>query len=187
MNPSIENIWKEFHGNLKFYIKKRVNDDFDAEDILQEVFIKIHNRIDTLKDTEKIHGWVYQITRNTIIDFYRKRKNGSGLSDENFVEHEFEPDPNKEFQKDILETINKLPEIYRDALIKTEYQNLTQKELAEELGISLPGVKSRVQRARNMLRDVLMQCCHIEFDKYGTIIDYHAHTCCCCTPEARSY
>ena len=161
-------------------------DDFNAEDILQEVFIKIHNKIDTLKDNEKMNSWVYQITRNTIIDFYRKQKPNVELSDQEFVEHEYEPDPYKEFQKDLLDTINELPEKYRDALIKTEYQGLTQKELAKELGISLPGAKSRVQRARNMLRDILMQCCHIEFDRYGTIIDYHAHTCCCCTPQAKS-
>jgi RNA polymerase sigma-70 factor (ECF subfamily) len=163
-----------------------VPDDFNSEDILQEVFIKIHNKIDTLKDNEKIHSWIYQITRNTIIDFYRKQKINIELSGLEFTEHEFEPDPHKEFQKDLLDTINELPEKYREALIKTEYQGLTQKELAEELGISLPGAKSRVQRARNMLRDILMQCCHIEFDRYGTIIDYHAHTCCCCTPQAKS-
>ncbi len=187
MDYSIEHIWKELHCKLKYFIRSRVSDEFNADEILQEVFIKVHNKIDSLKDKEKIHSWVYQITRNTIIDFYRKQKKSVELSDQEFVEHEFEPDPNKEFQKDILDTIKKLPGKYRDALIKTEYEGLTQKELAEELGISLPGAKSRVQRARNMLRDILMQCCHIEFDQYGTIIDYHPHTCCCCTPQARSY
>jgi RNA polymerase sigma-70 factor (ECF subfamily) len=60
-----------------------------------------------------------------------------------------------------------------------EFEGVSQTELADRLGISVSGAKSRVQRGRKMLRDILMKCCHFEFDRYGTIIDYYPHCCCC--------
>jgi hypothetical protein len=79
------------------------------------------------------------------------------------------------------ELIDQLPEPYRQALILTEYQGLSQKQLAERIGISLSGAKSRVQRAREKLRDMLLRCCHFEFDRRGHIVDYYQR-CCCCHP-----
>ena len=71
-------IWNEFSQELLGFIKARVNNEQNAEDILQEVFIKIHTKIDTIHKHQKIASWVYQITRNAIIDFYRKKKNKHG-------------------------------------------------------------------------------------------------------------
>ncbi len=79
--------------------------------------------------------------------------------------------------------IEELPEPYRQAPLMTEYQGLTQKQLAESQGLSLSGAKSRVQRAREKLRDMLLQCCHFEFDRRGGIVDYYER-CCCCHPVA---
>ena len=79
--------------------------------------------------------------------------------------------------------IEGLPVKHREALKLTEYEGMTQKELAAKLGISISGAKSRVQRARAMLKDALMQCCHFELDRYGTVIDYHPRTCSSCSPE----
>ena len=76
--------------------------------------------------------------------------------------------------------IEELPSIYKEAILLTEYEGLTQKQLAEKLNISLTGAKSRVQRAKKMLKNMLLQCCHFEYDKYGTVIDY-CKVCCCCS------
>ncbi len=76
--------------------------------------------------------------------------------------------------------IEQLPEPYREAITLTELQGMKQKDLAVKLGISLSGAKSRVQRARKMLKDLFFECCHFEFDRYGTVIDYHPIACCCC-------
>jgi RNA polymerase sigma-70 factor (ECF subfamily) len=77
--------------------------------------------------------------------------------------------------------VDELPDTYRDALLLTEYQGLNQRQMADRLGISFSGAKSRVQRARRMLRDMLLTCCHFELDRRGAIIDYYQH-CCCCNP-----
>ncbi|WP_316365587.1 sigma-70 family RNA polymerase sigma factor [Candidatus Thiodiazotropha sp. CDECU1] len=71
---TIEEIWNHYHSNLLAFIQKRVNDKTAAEDILQDIFVRIQSRIDTLENRSKLESWLYQITRNAIIDFYRSRK-----------------------------------------------------------------------------------------------------------------
>jgi RNA polymerase sigma-70 factor (ECF subfamily) len=83
---------------------------------------------------------------------------------------------------DMVNTLEDLPPEYCEALCLTELGNLSQKEYAEKIGISYSGAKSRVQRARKMLKDLLMKCCHYEFDKYGTVIGIYPVNCCCCHP-----
>lgn len=175
-------LYSRFSNRLKQFIRSRVADEAAADDILQDVFLKIHDHVDTLKDKEKVEGWVFQIARNAIIDHYRNRKPAHLESQDPAVPEDHE-DMHKKLASGLGEMIDQLPPLYRDALRFTEIEGLTQKELAKRLGISLSGAKSRVQRARAMLRDLLMQCCHFEFDRYGTIIDYHPISCCCCNQD----
>jgi RNA polymerase sigma-70 factor (ECF subfamily) len=74
-----ERVWEEFHTPLQQFIRRRVSDEAAAEDILQDVFLRIHQHMDTLKDVRKLEGWIYQITRNTIIDAYRSRRQETTL------------------------------------------------------------------------------------------------------------
>jgi len=75
--------------------------------------------------------------------------------------------------------VKSLPEQDRQALVLTEYQGLTQKEYGERLGLSFSGAKSRVQRAREKLKQMLLECCHFELDRRNHIIDYQPHCRCC--------
>ncbi|MBD3308604.1 RNA polymerase sigma factor SigZ [candidate division KSB3 bacterium] len=183
MKHDTESIWRAFSCQLKGFILKRVADEALADDLLQEVFIKIHTHIGTLHDETRIESWIYQITRNTLIDYYRSRRRKLGLdvpqiaSDLDVMP---ENTPHEEIASGLKTMIDELPEQYRQALVLTEFEGLSQKRLAQHLGLSVSGAKSRVQRARQQLQDLLMQCCHFEFDHYGTIIGYHPITCCCC-------
>src|SRR5437763_7407481 len=71
MITTTEKVWYEFNAQLKFFILKRIPDEQSAEDILQDVFLKIHTHIDTLRNEQKLQGWIYQVTRNAIHDYYR--------------------------------------------------------------------------------------------------------------------
>lgn len=181
MNDKTSEIWENFYRELKRFVENRISNKSHTDDILQEVFIKIHNNIETLKDEAKIKSWIYQITRNTIIDFFRNlKKHSDDFPEVNFFENIDEEGPRDRIAISIKELIDNLPEKYKEAITLTEIEGLNQKELSERLGISLSGAKSRVQRARQMVKDELMNCCHYEFDKYGTLVDYHPITCCCC-------
>jgi RNA polymerase sigma-70 factor (ECF subfamily) len=169
-----EKIWEEFHTELKRFILKHIPDSSIAEDILQEVFMKIHSKIGTLKADIKLRSWIYQITRNTIIDHYRKRRNTVELP--NSLPELENPNDNNDIMDEMTRCVdsfmNKLPDRYNEALVLTEYEGLTQKDMGEKLGLSLSGAKARVQRGREQLKKMLLECCHFEFDRLGKVIDY---------------
>ena len=170
----INKIWEEFSIPLKGFISKRISNTQDVDDVLQDVFIKIYNNADSIKDDMKIHAWIYRITRNAIADYYRKKATvemvelPDDLTDENAEEVSF----NGEIAACLKTMIKSLPEKYKEAVILTEFQNLTQKELSEKMGLSLSGAKSRVQRGRGKLKQMLLGCCHLEFDRLGNVINY---------------
>lgn len=174
MALSINDIWSEFSAPLKNFISKRVSNETDVEDILQEVFVRIHQNIDSLKDDNKIHSWIYQISRNAIVDYYRRKNRIEiiELDDDLAGESEQEINSNAEISACLKTMIESLPEKYRQALMLTEFENLTQKELSERMGLSLSGAKSRVQRGREKVKEMLLGCCHLEFDRMGNVIDY---------------
>ncbi len=175
-----EGVWQEFSTKLKQFILKHVPEQQSAEDILQDVFVKIHTHIDTLRDKRKLQSWIYQITRNAIYDYYRDRKAITGIPEIlDLSEEPADNDVERMLAASIKEMIDCLPAVYRQALILTEYEGLTQKELADQLGLSLSGAKSRVQRAREKLKEMLLVCCHLEFDRRGRIIDYYPRCNCC--------
>jgi RNA polymerase sigma-70 factor (ECF subfamily) len=175
-------IWEDFSVPLKKFIAKRIRNQYDAEDILQEIFCKIHDHIDELKDQSKLYCWVYQIARNVIIDYYRVKKDTVKLTDLPDLELDMSVMDNEIYRElgSCLEVmLQHLPEKYREAILLAEFQQLPQKEIANRLGLSLSGAKSRVLRARNKLRKLLLGCCHIEFDRRGHIAGYkHKHRAC---------
>ncbi len=179
MVPTTESVWEEFNTGLKRFILKHIQDEASAEDILQDVFLKIHTHINSLGESDKLQAWIYQIARNAIIDYYRAQKYKSDLREVAYVPE----DPFDDVVGDLLPYVKKLvdslPFDYRQALILTEYEGLTQKQLAERLGISISGAKSRVQRAREKVRLMLLNCCHFQFDRLGRIIDYEPNCYCC--------
>jgi len=170
---STEQIWQEYHHKLHGFIQSRVSDSSLADDILQDVFTRIHSRIDSLKDSRKIQSWIYQITRNAIIDYYRARKITEELPESlSNTELDNKEKTRKEISNWLLPMIKSLPDIYQQALLMSEIEGLPQKEVAKKLGLSLPGAKARIQRGRALLKKELVDCCNYKFDRKGNVIDY---------------
>jgi RNA polymerase sigma-70 factor (ECF subfamily) len=179
MTTTTETIWKAFHQELFNFINKRVKDKDISKDILQDVFIKIHLKLKTLSDKDKLASWVYQITRNSILDYFRKQKPKVSLSD-NLIELEEEKVFNAELANCLKPMIEQLPDNYKEAILQTEMGVLSQKEYADKLGISYSGAKSRIQRARQQLHTLFNECCSIESDKYGNIMEHECKKDCGC-------
>lgn len=180
----ISKIWNSIHNNLRLFILSKVPDSSYADDILQNVFVKIHSSIGTLKDENKVNAWIYQIARNEITDHYRRLK--KGITNIMLVD---EPDEDhninllNEALTDMIKMLDNLPSEHCEALCLTELEGLSQKEYADKVGISYTAAKSRVQRSRRMLKDLLLKCCHYEFDRYGAVIDISPNCCCCCPQQ----
>jgi len=177
-NKYLESIWKKFNRELYNFILSKVKDRDSAKDILQETFIKIQKNIHTLKDDKSLKFWIYRITYNSIIDYFRG-KNNLNEYDKN-CENTPQPEPedsnenNSKLSECVVPFINQLPLIYKEALTLTEFENYSQLELADHLGISYSGAKSRVQRAKVKLKELFEDCCNISYDKYGNIIEFHS-------------
>lgn len=168
-----EDIWNKYNSNLLAFVKSRVGGKEIAEDILQEAFIKVHEKINTLKDSAKLESWLYQITRNSIVDYYRAKDPkqelpswvaGSEIEGENIIR--------RELSGCLASMINELPEKYRLAVQMSEIDGRTQKEVAEKESISLSGAKSRIQRGRNLLKAMLHGCCEIEINSKNQMVSY---------------
>ena len=155
----------------------------DAEDILQNVFIKISANLDKLTEDVKLKNWIFTITRNAIIDYYRinaswkKIAVNSDISDD-IVEAEEDSDPTKGLDQCINSMIGLLPDEYRDIIIQSEIEGIKQKDLALKYGIAYPSMRSKVQRGRERLKQLFHDCCHIETDKHGNVIEAQGKTDC---------
>ncbi len=171
-------FWGEYRTKLFRFILARVNDPASAEDIVQEVLIKVYEHLNTLKEQEKILPWMYQITRNSIVDYYRQHRPIENIDQTMAAkEKNLEEDVEKELAQCILPMVNQLPPNYREALQMAEFHGLTQKEIAQKQGLSLSGAKSRVQRGRKLLKEKLLDCCRIELDHQGKVYNYECKNC----------
>lgn len=170
-----EEIWELLSQKLRLFILKRVSDEQVADDLLQETFLRIHLKLGDIKSTERLTAWVFQIARNLVIDHYRSQGRRPDLVADDI-----------EYQRDIQEKeninelvsgwlpamIESLPETYREALALYELQGVPQQEIADRLGISLSAAKSRVQRGREKLKAILLNCCTFEQDIFGNVLEY---------------
>lgn len=187
MATAASEVWRQVHDNLRAFIVKRVANEAEVEDILQEVFLRIHRRIDGLKDPRRVVSWVYQITRHAIIDHYRmpghRREVPAGLATDMeatglmvaALPAERAADSGRlrtELADCLRPMLSRLSQDYRDAVMLVELEGLTQQAAAERLGLSLSGMKSRVQRGRKQLKRMLDDCCLIQLDRRGGVVDY---------------
>ena len=178
----VTTIYKQFHSDLLGYVKSKVRSREDAEDILQNVFIKISSNIDKLTEDVKLKSWIFTITRNAIIDYYRVNATKKKVAvpeeiDENILELD-DPDPTKGLDQCMNSMIRLLPEEYRDIIIDSEIKGIKQKDLADKYEMAYPSMRSRVQRGRERLKQLFYNCCHIETDKHGNILAAQGRTDC---------
>jgi RNA polymerase sigma-70 factor, ECF subfamily len=166
----LASIWEDHHARLRGYISRRVREPEAVDDILQEVFLKALEKLHTLRARENVAPWLYRITANAIADHFRARQPLTELPEEVAVPDD-RHDPVAELASCLEPFIEDIPPTYREALRLAELDGVPQTELAERLGLSYSGAKSRVQRGREHLRRRYEECCVIETGRRG-IVDY---------------
>jgi RNA polymerase sigma-70 factor, ECF subfamily len=177
--------WQEVRDGLRAFIAKRVVNLTEVDDIMQEVFLRMHRKLDSLKDPRRMVSWVFQITRHVIVDHYRSPKCHhevpAGLAGDIDLAHPtsalstFSEDSGQlrtELASCLRPMIEQLSSHYREAVTLVELEGLTQNAAAKRLSLSVSGMKSRVQRARQQLKRLLEKCCVIELDRRRGIVNY---------------
>lgn len=157
-----------FQNELLHYVTRKVKDRMLAEDIVHDVFLKVQAKATQVRDNDKVMGWIYRVTKNTIIDHFRFQSRIVRSED-----LDWEDDKsylNQCVERCLAEKLATLPDKYREALELSEVQGLSQLDLARKLNISYSGAKSRVQRARQMLKEMMEKEYHIKLDNYGNVV-----------------
>jgi RNA polymerase sigma-70 factor (ECF subfamily) len=161
---ALEQIWRRFSERLGRFIRSRLGDSAAAEDILQDVFVKLQKRLGEFQDPAKIEGWLFLVARNAVIDHYRTQKPTSEVPEWLPVElPATEAIEIEELHTRLAQIIQRLPKKYREAFMLTAFEGLSQEQLAKHLGISVSGAKSRVQRARERVKELVIEFCRREF------------------------
>jgi RNA polymerase sigma-70 factor (ECF subfamily) len=177
-NAGLDAGWAETTARLRAFIARRVDNPDIAEDITQDVLTRSLAG-GTLDTVDNPTGWLYQVARNAVIDHYRLRRRHQPLldADDNWTEAESgDRVPNqatRELARCLQPLIEQLPTIYRDALTRVDLHGETDRQAAAAAGLSVSGMKSRVQRGRHQLRDLLTACCRVHTDGTGAILSYH--------------
>lgn len=181
-SPVVEAMWSELHARLRAFVARRVPDRVVADDLAQEILLRLYTHIGRLREQERLDAWAYQVARNVIADYWRERAARRELPfDEELsdrlaslpeLEGDDEADQHRgEIASCLAPMVARLAEPYREAIRLTDLGGRTQSEAAAQLGLSVPGMKARVQRGRTQLRDLLHACCLIELDRRGQITD----------------
>jgi RNA polymerase sigma-70 factor, ECF subfamily len=187
MTPDTERLWAQLHANIRSFVGRRLGNAADVDDVVQRVFLQLHRALPTLRDHDRVPGWIYRTARNAIADHYRapahRREVSAGdihdlaetapaendtasAADESSAVHELAG-----CMRPLLEA---LPLVDQETLGLVEFQGVAQSEAARRLGLSVSGMKSRVQRARHRLKALLEDCCRVELDRRSRIVSYEA-------------
>jgi len=170
----VAGIYTEFYRSLFAYVRSKIRSKEDAEDILQNVFTRISMNAGSLSEKEKIQNWLFTVTRNAVIDYYRvqaKKKNvelsesiAEQLLDEEGI------DTTKGLDGCVSAMIALLPEDYRSIVEDAEIRGISQKELAKKHNMAYSSMRTRVQRGRERLKQLFYNCCYIQTDNRGNVL-----------------
>jgi RNA polymerase sigma-70 factor (ECF subfamily) len=166
--------WQRLVEDLRRFVRRRVSDTHAADDLVQDVLTKMAAQLRDQPPAGPLHPWVLAVARNAIIDWYRTRSRHLDESAEP-VDAARQPETALEragLMASFRAFVHALPPEQREAVLLTEYDGLTQKAVAERLGVPVSTIKSRVQRGRQRIEKALHDCCTFEFDRRGRLIDW---------------
>lgn len=159
-------IWTAFNSEIYFFILKKVKNKDAANEIFQNSFLKIHQNIRQLKDSNKVKAWSFQIVRNEIANYFNDQSR-------TFHNMNFDTLKNTENFKDFCcfdRFISNLPQDYKEVIELVYIKGKKQVEVAEFMGISLANVKARIRRAKAILKINFNECCKFELNEDGKLI-----------------
>ena len=191
--PDLASVWAQVGASIERFVRRRINDPHQADDVVADVMFRIHQNLAAVDDHERVTAWVFRITRNAITDHYRR----TGRRRE-VLAADIEADADQsadawlddqeatlsELASCIRPLVDALPADYRRALELTDLDGHTQADAARIEGISLSGMKSRVQRGRRQFATLVKQCCDVSTDSRGGLVDFRLRPDGCGCPPA---
>ncbi|MFC5994993.1 sigma-70 family RNA polymerase sigma factor [Pseudonocardia hispaniensis] len=189
-----EQTWREVIARLRAFVRRRIADPDRADDLVGEILLRVHQGLGSVDDRERLANWVFRVARNAVIDEYRR----AGRDRERLVAAPVDPPAEEptpgdgdasgavtELARCLRPLLGGLPPAQRRAVELIDLDGWPQARAARSEGVSLSGMKSRVQRGRRRLADLLGQCCALTLDARGVPMDYTPSGRCDCPGEPR--
>jgi RNA polymerase sigma-70 factor, ECF subfamily len=191
--PDVE-LWSDLHDRLRRFVSRRIADPSTADDVAQDVLLRLHRSLGDLRVEDRLDAFAYRIARNAIIDHYRSRATAkeiaaapdeliTRLDADRDLDEQADGHARQELARCLEPLVARLPEPYREALMLTDLGELSQVEAAGLVGLSIPGMKARVQRARARVHELLTDCCEVALDTQRQIAEVSRTGPCACTSE----
>ncbi|CAN5913310.1 RNA polymerase sigma factor SigZ [soil metagenome] len=160
-------------SKLRSFVARRVHRDH-VDDLVQDILLRMHERAGELRDEERLLGWAFRIAQSVVVDHHRAARPGVSLPEAQVAapSDAEEGNVNEIVAGWLRPMLALLPDEYEAALELVDVQGLSQRDFAERAGLSLSGAKSRVQRGRKMLEDIIRTCCDLELDARGNVVGY---------------
>jgi RNA polymerase sigma-70 factor (ECF subfamily) len=189
-----EELWRELHGRMRGFVGRRIRDPHAADDVTQEVLLRLHRSFGELRADDRLDAFAYRIARNAIVDHYRANASSKDVpSESDYVAARIDSDPDagsdkgqqarQEIARCVEPLVARLPSPYREALTATDLGELSQVQAAKRAGVSVPGMKARVQRGRAKLHDLLTRCCELAHDEASGVAEVQRKGPCACGPS----
>lgn len=177
--------WQDVAARLRPFIARRVA-PADLDDVMQDVFLRMQRGLATLRDEERFTSWLFQIARSSIAEHLRMRARHPLPAEDREEDAPADSDEDdrtaaRSLAGCVSMFVALLPSPYREAVTLVELEGLTTREAADMVGISVSGMKSRVQRGREQLRQLLETCCEIAVDARGKVTGYEPRRKACGT------
>ena len=151
----LDELYTDYYQKVFSYIYSRIQDYYEAQDLSEDVFVKIVNKIESFDESKSsISTWIFNITKNTLIDYYRKRHDGYELID-NYDYLQEEPEISEAELSDLSEALERLSQEEKDIIILRYYDGYSLKEIAQMMSMSYGIVKLRHNKALNDLKNNL--------------------------------
>ncbi len=170
-------IYDQYYGPVRKFILAYVKDEWVADDLIQETFIKVQKSLDAVKNPSKISAWIFRVAYNRCHDHFRQSKRSSLKErtiqqnivtfEEALVQKELEQQQMGECVQDKMDL---LPPDYRTVLILSDIMAFSRREIAEILDISVSNVKVRLHRARKKFKAILEDHCRFEVDERSVLV-----------------
>ena len=166
--PCLLTAWHAHERALRGWLIHQLHDPALSEDLLQDVFLKAMRQGSRFCELENARAWLFEVTRNTLTDQLRRTRESVELPADLSVEDEITA-PVDSLTQCLPRVLSELSADDREAIVLCDLEGLSQADYAARLGISLPGAKSRVQRARARLKAQLASACRVQFDEQGKV------------------
>lgn len=167
----LDTAWKQHAAELRSWLRRRLSQAQDVEDLMQDVFIKALRQGDRFCSVQNARAWLFEVTRNALADRLKIRREMVELPDDLVVESG-EPDTVDQLTACLPRVLSELSKSDREAISLCDLQGMSQADYAAHVGLNLSAAKSRLQRARQRLKDRMTTACQVKVNDTGHVEDF---------------